>query len=158
MSQVLTCYDALLAQCSYLSVFLCVCMKVKRPRYSAYYTGLCRQDNSRQSVSFFTTNNWIRHGPSIKDFLRQIFGKTANYLAAIPLLKMNMPPAVRTNLCLCMHTCLYELSWMCVLSLHESGVITQWRCPWGGSRYIWPHATYPHFIVSCAWQKSCCLR
>lgn len=56
-----------------------------------------------------------------------------------------------------LRACVYELSWMCVLSLHESAVITQWRCPWGGSRYIWLRATSPHFIVSCAWQKNCCV-
>lgn len=57
----------------------------------------------------------------------------------------------------CLHTCVYELSWVCILSLHESAVITQWRCPWGGSFYIWLRATSPHFIVSCAWQKNCCV-
>ena len=50
----------------------------------------------------------------------------------------------------CLHTCIYELSWMWVLSLHESAVITQWRCPWGGSSCIWLRTTSPHlfFLVS----------
>lgn len=84
-------------------------------------------------------------------------GKTANYIPTIPLLKMNLPPTVCTNLCLCVHTCIYEASWMCVLSLHESAVITQWRCPWSGSRHVWLRATSPHFIVSCAQQQNCCM-
>lgn len=37
--------------------------------------------------------------------LERNLGKRENYLPAIPLLKMNIPPAVCTNLCLRMHTC-----------------------------------------------------
>lgn len=47
----------------------------------------------------------------------------------------------------CLHTCVYELGWMCVLSLHESAVITQLSCPWGCSFYLWLFARCPHFIV-----------
>lgn len=96
---------------------------------------------------------------------RKLSGKTANYLAAIiPLLKMKVPPAVCAKSALmraCLHTCVYELSWLCILSLREPGVITRWKCPRGCRLNLWLRATSPHFIVSffCLTEEKllCCL-
>lgn len=50
--------------------------------------------------------------PPRRRFYRKIFAKQANYLPAILLLKMNMPPSVCTNLCLCVRTCMpMYMSW-----------------------------------------------
>lgn len=43
---------------------------------------------------------------------RKHLWKTANYLPAIPLLKMSIPPAVHTNPCLCGYACIpVYMSW-----------------------------------------------
>lgn len=59
-------------------------------------------------------------------------GKRANCFPAIPSLKMSSVCAHKSLLMwACLHTCVYELGWMLLLSLRESAVITQWRFPWG---------------------------
>lgn len=47
----------------------------------------------------------------------------------------------------CLHTCVYELTWLCILSLREPGVITRWKCPQGCRFNVWLRATSPRFIV-----------
>lgn len=98
--------------------------------------------------------------PTKKKILRKICGKNSKLPPCHPLVKNeHTSRCVHKSLLMraYLHACVYEQSWMCVLSLHESAVITQWRCPGGGSRYIWLRATSLHFIVSCAWQKNCCV-
>lgn len=60
---------------------------------------------------------------------RKLSGKTANYLPAIiPLLKNERAARCVRKSALkraCLHTCVYELSWLCILSLREPGVITR---------------------------------
>lgn len=115
--------------------------------------------NSRHSDAFLSANPWIHRCPETKGFGEKPWEKR-KLPPCHPLVK-NEHTARRVHKSVLAHAylraCVYELSWMCVLSLHESAVITRWRCPWGGSHYIWLSATSPSFYCClCLTEKLLC--
>lgn len=91
--------------------------------------------------SLYSMKSWIHYCP-IKDWKKK---KLADYLPTVSLLKMNVPPAVCTNLWICAYVCIPEC--LCIWAGVNVCIISAWGC--SNSTVKVPKGQQPPCLAPC---------